>query len=95
MPMSGETVHNLEVTIDEKDLGLTIDNQLKFYMHVQTQVAMAIRILGCLRHTFKYLTSTIFLPLYRAMIMPHLEYASYIWFSKLKRDSDAIERIQR
>ena len=29
------------------------------------------------------------------MIMPHLEYASCIWFPKLKRDYDAIERIQR
>ena len=56
MPMSGEEVHTLEVTIDEKDLGLTIDNQQKKSMHVQTQVAKANRILGCLRHTFKYLT---------------------------------------
>ena len=64
-------------------------------MHVQTQVAKANRILGCRRHTFKYLTSTMFLQLYKAMIRPHLEYASYIWFPKLKRDSDAIERIQR
>ena len=95
MPMSGEEVHTLEVTIDEKDLGVTIDNQLKFSMHVQTQVAKAIRILGCLRHTFKYLTSTIFLQLYKTMIRPHLEYASCIWFPKLKRDSDAIERFQR
>ena len=28
------------------------------------------------------------------MTRPHLEYASCIWFPKLKRDSDAIERIQ-
>ena len=85
----------LEVTIDEKDLGVTIDNQLTFSMHVQTQVAKVTRILGCHRHTFKYLTSTIFLQLYKASIWPHLEYASCIWFPKLKTDSDAIEKIQR
>ena len=28
MPMSGEAVHTLEVTIYEKDLGVTIDNQI-------------------------------------------------------------------
>ena len=95
MPMSGEEVHTLEVTIVEKDLGVTIDNQLKLYMHVQTQVAKANMILGCLRHTFKYLTSTIFLQLYKAMLRPHLEYTSCIWFPKLKGDSDAIEIIQR
>ena len=48
MPMSGEEVHTLEVTINEKDLGVTIDNKLKLYMHVLTQVAKANRILGCL-----------------------------------------------
>ena len=95
MPMSGEAVHTLEVTIVEKDLVVIIDNQQKFYMHVQTQVAMANRILGCLRHTFMYLTSTIFLHLYETMIRSHREYASCIWFPKLKRCSDAIEIIQR
>ena len=34
--MSGEAVHTLEVPVYEKDLGVTIDNQLKLYMHVQT-----------------------------------------------------------
>ena len=68
MPMSGVEVHTREVTIDEKDLVVTIDNQLTFSMHVQTQIAKANRILGCLRHTLKYLTSTIFLQLYKAMI---------------------------
>ena len=94
MPMIGEEVHTLEMTLDEKDLGVSIDNQFKIYMHVQTQVGKANRLLGCLRHTFKYLTSTIFLQFYKAMIRPHLEYASCIWFPKLKRDSGAIERIQ-
>ena len=64
-------------------------------MLVQTQVSKANRISGCLRHTFKYLKSTIFLQLYKAMIRQHHEYASCIWFPKLKRDSDAIEIIQR
>ena len=30
MPMSGWEVHTLEVITEEKDLGVTIDNQLKF-----------------------------------------------------------------
>ena len=44
IPMSGEEVHTLEVTIDEKDLGVTIDKQIQISMHVQTQVAKANRI---------------------------------------------------
>ena len=53
MPISGEAIHTLEVTIDEKYQGVTIDNQIKMYMHVHTQVAKVNRDLGCLRHTFK------------------------------------------
>ena len=33
--------------------------------------------------------------LYKALIRPHLEYASCIWSPQLKRDQDALERVQR
>ena len=36
-----------------------------------------------------------FLQLYKAMIRPHLEYASYIWSPYLKKDMDAIDWVQR
>ena len=40
-------------------------------------------------------TSTTFGLLYKALVRPHLEYANVIWFPGLKRQSVAIEKVQR
>ena len=87
--------HNLEETEVEKDLGVEVDNQLKFSHHIQSKINKANKILGCLKHTFKHLTPEIFTMLYKSLVRPHLEYASCIWSPHLKRDQDAIEKVQR
>lgn len=87
--------HNLEETEVEKDLGVEVDNQLKFSKHIQSKVNKANKVLGCLRHTFKFMNKEIFTMLYKSLVRPHLEYASCIWSPHLKRDQDAIERVQR
>jgi hypothetical protein len=90
----GET-HQLEEAELEKDLGVTIDNKLKFTKHIDNIVSTANRVLGCLKHCFKYMSPDVFLQLYKAMVRPHLEYASCIWSPYLVKDRDKIERIQR
>ena len=65
--------HTLEETEVEKDLGVEIDNKLKFSQHVQSKVNKANKILGCIKHTFKYMTKDVFLMLYKSLIRPHLE----------------------
>ena len=95
MTASDGTHHRLEETEVEKDLGVQVDNKLKFSQHIQTKINKANRVLGCLKHTFKYMNKEIFLMLYKSLVRPHLEYASCIWSPQLKRDKDAIERIQR
>ena len=95
MKAADGTNHILEETELEKDLGVQVDNQLKFSQHVQTKVNKANKVLGCLKHTFKYMNKDIFLMLYKSLVRPHLEYASCVWSPHLKRDKDAIERVQR
>ena len=89
------TYHNLEEVEVEKDLGVEVDNKLKFSQHIQSKINKANKVLGCLKHTFKYLNKEIFTLLYKSLVRPHIEYASCIWSPLLKRDQDAIERIQR
>ena len=40
---------------EEKDLGVTFDNKLKFSLHIQNCVKMTNRNLGFIRRTFSYL----------------------------------------
>ena len=88
-------LHTLETVESEKDLGVLIDQELKFSQHCQLKINKANSILGCLKHSFKNFNKETFLLLYKAMIRPHLEYASCVWSPHLKRDQDAIERVQR
>ena len=47
------------------------------------------------KRSFSYLDKELFLLIYKSMVRPHLEYANSIWSPKLKRQSAAIERVQR
>ena len=88
-------LHKLEVTEVEKDLGVHTDNKLKFTDHCQNKINSASKTLRYIRHTFKYIDEQLFLLLYKALVRPHLEYASCIWHPFLKYNIDAIERVQR
>ena len=88
-------IHMLDVVTSEKDLGVTIDHQLKFSDHIENAVKKANRVLGCLARTFRHLNKQTFPLLYKAIVRPHLEYASCVWCPHLKKDKDLIEQVQR
>ena len=79
----------------EKDLGILFDCNLKFSAHVRTIVAKANSRVGLLRRNFSNLSPPIFLPLYKALIRPLLEYGSVVWSPILKGDQDQIEKVQQ
>ena len=67
----------------------------QFDAHIQNCISKANRILGIIKRSFSYLDKELFLLIYKSMVRPHLEYANSIWSPKLKRQSAAIERVQR
>ncbi|KAK3099403.1 hypothetical protein FSP39_003853 [Pinctada imbricata] len=79
----------------ETDLGVQIDNQLKFQIHINTAVKKANRMLGVIKRNFKHLDKDSFLHLYKSLVRPHLEYASCAWYTLYKKDAMAIENTQR
>ncbi|MCU7801386.1 MAG: reverse transcriptase family protein, partial [gamma proteobacterium symbiont of Lucinoma myriamae] len=80
---------------EEKDLGVTIDNQLKFVTHIHNSIKVANRNLGIIKRTFSYIDKDIFLNLYKSLVRPHLEYGSCVWTVMYKKDCIAIENVQR
>jgi hypothetical protein len=58
----------------EKDLGLIIDNGLKFDMHINAVINKANRVMGIIRDTFQRLEADIFKLLFTTLVRPILEY---------------------
>ncbi len=75
----------LQTVEQEKDLGLLVDNKLKFSKHTTKSVSTANRNLGLIFRTFTYLDKDIFTVLYKSIVRPHLEYATPVWSPLLKR----------
>ena len=57
---------------EEKDLGVTIDNELKLQQHCDNQVKKANRLLGLIRRSFVYINSESVKLLYNALVRTHL-----------------------
>ena len=85
----------LETCEEEKDLGVVFDSALSFDAHIQKAISRANQVLGLIRRAFTYIDKQMFLNLYKAMVRPLLEYGNLIWCPYLKRQSAAIERVQR
>ena len=61
----------------EKDLGISVDSELKFENHIMDKVKKANRILGLIKRSFSYLNFESFLLLYKSLIRSQLEYAQF------------------
>ena len=85
----------LQTVVEEKDLGVTFDNQLKFDKHIQNTTKKANRTMGIIRRTFVNLNKENFLPLYKALIRSTVEYGQASWSPYLQKDIKKIEAVQR
>ena len=82
----------LEHVLEEKDLGIIIDTDLTFDVHVsEKKIKEANNMLG----SFGCLNADILLPLYKAFVRYLLEYGAPVWSGRQKRSQiRAIEKIQ-
>ena len=63
----------------KKDLGVTMDSELKFHSHIANAVNKASRMLGLVKATFTCLDEVTVPMLFSAMVRPHPEYGNIIW----------------
>ena len=87
--------HILENVIEEKDLGVTVDHQLKFRTHTSAATKKANLILGLIKRSFSVKDKSTLSSLYLSMVRPRLEYGNIIWGPHFKQDMKAIERVQK
>ena len=80
-----------------KDLGVIIDNSLSFGEHIRCKVSIANRNLGLISRTFTFMDkdTCMFLNLFKAIVRPHVEYATSVWSPQCKNDMIVIENLQR
>ena len=64
----------LEAVREEKDMGVIVDEKLKFGTHTVTQAYKVNKVLGLIRRTFDNLDEEMLVLLYKSLVRPHLEY---------------------
>ena len=86
--------HTLEVTTEEKDLGVMISSNLKASRQCQQAYAKASRALGLIHRSISFKSPYVLLRLYKSLVRPHLEYCISAWAPHYVKDKVLLERVQ-
>jgi hypothetical protein len=74
----------------KKDLGVNIENELKFLKHIESQVNKANKQLGLIRRLFEFLNAEAMKQLFVAVVCLNLEFGNIMWSAKLAKDKNLI-----
>ena len=76
-------------TTQEKDLGVTFSADMKVSEQCGIAASKGNQILGVINRTIMYNEKLLIVPLYKAIVRPHLEYCIQAWRPYRKKDIDS------
>ena len=86
--MKGTTLNK---SSQEKDLDITVSNNLKSSAHVVTITAKATSRVGIIKRNFSVLSKEILVPLYLSLVPPILDYGVQSWSPNLICDIQSLK----
>ncbi len=87
--------HELEQIESEKDIGVHVDKNLEFDIHINEKIKKASSMFALIRRSFQFLDKDTFPQLYKAIVRVHLESQSSVWSPYKKKHIDSLEKVQR
>ena len=85
----------LSKAVKEKVLGVTMNANMKVSEQCRIAASKGSQVLGMIRRNTTYKEKSLIIPLYKAIVRPHLEYCIQAWNPHLRKDVDMLEKIQR
>ena len=91
----GGTIIFLSKTVNEKYLEVTMNANMKVSEQCRIAASKGNQVIGMIRRNITYKEKSLIVPLYNAIVRPHLEYCLQAWSPYTRKDIDMLEKIQR
>ena len=82
----------LSKTVKEKDLGVTMNANMKVSEQCRIVASKGNLVLGMIRRNITYEEKSLIIPLYKAIVRPHLAYCIQAWSPYLSKHIDMLEK---